>query len=212
MKKPELLDLRPCQFVLGMKEVEFKIRKLSKLKGKQLRAYCDEHVIPVVRGPERELYIVDHHHFARACWELKIEDYSIHVIEDLMHLSEQDFWNKMVKNNWTYLHDQFGFGPHLPSALPSDIRCLADDPFRSLVWAVIDASGIKKQAIPFFEFKWAAFFRLTLDLRLHSKSNFTGATKQAVELAGSKASDHLPGYIGRTKKKKAGGGSKTSQR
>ncbi len=197
MKKPVLLDLRPCQFVLGMKEVEFKIKKMKKLKGKELKDYCDDHVIPLVRGPEQELFIIDHHHFARACWELSVYDYSVHLLEDLSHLNEQDFWNRMVKNDWTYLHDQFGFGPHLPSALPMDIRCLADDPFRSLVWAVIDAGGIEKQAIPFFEFKWAAFFRMTLSVRLHSKSNFTSALKQAIELATSRNADHLPGFQGR---------------
>ena len=203
MKKPALLDLRPCQFVLGMKEVESKIKKMGQLNEKELRAYCDDHVIPLVRGPEHELYIIDHHHFARACWELKVESYSVHVIEDLTHLSDKDFWHKMIKNKWTYLQDQFGFGPHLPSALPADIRCLADDPFRSLVWTAIDAGAIKKQAIPFFEFQWAAFFRLSLDLRLHSKSNFKSAIKQAIELAQSKASDQLPGYLGPAKKQKS---------
>ena len=201
MKKPALLDLRPCQFVLGMKEVESKIEKIRKLKGKALRAYLDNHVIPLVRGPNREHYIIDHHHFLRACWELQIDDYSVHLMEDLSHLSEPDFWNKMVKRDWTYLHDQFGFGPHLPAALPVDIRCLADDPFRSLVWAVIDSGAIKKQAIPFFEFKWAAFFRLILPVRLHSKSDFKKVTEEAVELATSRAADHLPGYTGPTKSK-----------
>jgi hypothetical protein len=202
MRKPDLLQLRPCQFVLGMKEVESKISKMKKMSRKELEAYCRDHVIPVVLGPGRELYVIDHHHFARACWELDITDYSVKTIENLSELSESEFWNKMVKMGWAYLHDQFGFGPHAPSALPADIRCLADDPFRSLVWAVIDEGGIQKHKLPFFEFKWAAFFRLNLDIRLHSKSNFKSARKLAMKLAQSKAADHLPGFTGAKRSRK----------
>jgi hypothetical protein len=204
MKKPGLLELRPCQFVLGMKEVEAKIEKIQELKKRKktkLQAYLDDHVIPVVIGPERELFIIDHHHFARTCWELGIENYSVRVMEDMSDLDAQAFWNKMVKRGWTYLHDQFGLGPHEPSSLPVDIRCLADDPYRSLAWSGIDGGWIQKETIPFFEFHWAAFFRLNLPLRLHSKSDFTQAIALASKLAVSKSADHLPGFIGKKKSK-----------
>ena len=197
MKRPDLLSLRPSQFVLGMKEVEYKIAKMHKMKQRELRDFCDAHVIPLVLGPGEEPFILDHHHFARSCWELGIEEYSVRVIEDLSKLSRPQFWNKMVARDWTYLHDQFGLGPHSPSALPLDIRCLADDPFRSLVWAVIEKEGIEKQKIPFFEFKWAQFFRLNLSVQLHSKSDFTDATNLAFDLASSQLADHLAGFTGK---------------
>ena len=200
MKTPALLDLRPCQFVLGMKEVESKIAKMERMTKIQLRDYCDDHVIPIVIGPGKEPFVIDHHHFARACWELRISKYSVRVMEDLSRLSEFDFWHKMIKRDWTYLHDQFGFGPHSPLALPADIRCMADDPYRSLVWAAIDAGAIEKDSVPFFEFKWATFFRLSLNVRLLSKSDFTDATKLAVTLATSAKADHLPGFAGKKKK------------
>ena len=197
MKRPKLLSLRPCQFVLGMREVEAKIQKMRKMTARKLADYARAHVIPVVVGPHEDLYVIDHHHFARACWELDFGGYEVDVLKDLSDLQESKFWNEMVRRDWVYLNDQFGFGPHSPSALPVDIRCLADDPFRSLVWEVIEQGAIQKAKTPFFEFKWAAFFRLNLDVRLHSKSNFRSAVEQAVKLARSKASDHLPGFVGK---------------
>lgn len=195
MKHPKLLDFKPTQFVLGVKEIESKILKISRLKKKDLKAYCAKHEIPVVIGPKHELYIIDHHHFVRACWEQNVSLYSFKVVKDLSHKSEIEFWNFMIRKKWVYLNDQFGMGPHSPNALPADIRCLADDPFRSLVWAVIDAGSIKKEEIPFFEFKWAEFFRRNIQIPLHSKSDFKAAILAATKLAKSSSAQHLPGYI-----------------
>jgi hypothetical protein len=195
MKKPAILELRPTQFVLGMKEIESKVAKMKAFNPKDMGAFCLEHKIPVVLGPKQQTYMIDHHHFARACWELNVDDYSVDVIKDLSDLPEKEFWNTMTKKDWVYLYDQFGMGPHSPLDLPADIRCLADDPFRSLAWALRDSGAIKKQEEPFFEFKWAAFFRLNLDVRVHSKSDFKDAILQAKKLAGSKSAAHLPGYL-----------------
>lgn len=198
-KKINILDLRPTQFVLGMKEIEAKLKKIRKFNAKQLEDYCSDHIIPVVIGPLNEYYMIDHHHFARACWEQNVEGFSIKIVEDLSHKSEKDFWNYMIAKEWTSLNDQFGLGPHSPNALPNDIRCMADDPYRSLAWAVIDAGHIKKHKLPFFEFKWAAFFRRNLEVNLHSKSNFKLAIKLAIELSRSKGAKELPGFISRKK-------------
>jgi hypothetical protein len=199
MKKPELLDLRPTQFVLGMKEIEAKVKKINESSTKELAKYCDEHVIPVVLGPENQVYMIDHHHFARACWETDTANYDVEVIKDLSDLKPRKFWNFMIQNGWTYLHDQFGLGPHTPRALPSDIRCMADDPYRSLAWAVLDEGGIKKMKEPFFEFKWAAYFRHNLDIILHSKSDFKDAIKEAMKLTLKPEAKHLPGFVGAKK-------------
>ncbi len=195
MKKPGLLDLRPTQFVLGMREIEFKIAKIEKFSKAELQDYCDDHQIPVVIGPKGEPFLIDHHHFARACYETQVDTYSIKVIKNLQSKNEKDFWNFMVREGWVYLNDQFGVGPHSPQALPSDIRCLADDPFRSLTWEMLNAGVIKKQDIPFFEFQWAAFFRFNLDRPLHSKSDFKEVIALAKKLSRSKDASHLPGYL-----------------
>ena len=195
MKLPHILDLHPTQFVLGTKEIESKITKITAFNKKELQAYCSDHRIPVVIGPKQELYMIDHHHFARTCWELNISSYLIKIVKDLSNKNEKDFWNFMIDKEWVYLNDQFGMGPHSPDALPNDIRCLADDPFRSLAWAIVDAGFIKKKTIPFFEFKWAAFFRRNLNVPLHSKSNFKTAIDLAKKLARSAAAKDLPGFI-----------------
>ncbi len=194
MKKPNLLDLRPTQFALGRKEIEFKLEKMSGFTEKQLEQYCKDHVIPVVKGPGKQFYMIDHHHFARACWELKVELYEIQVIKDLSQKSENEFWNVMTQKGWVYPYDQFGMGPHSPLTLPSDIRCLADDPYRSLVWAVLEKGWILKHDLPFFEFQWATFFRRNLNFTLHSKSNFRKAIAQAKIFSRSTDARHLPGY------------------
>lgn len=195
MKKINVLDLRPTQFVFGVREIEAKLKKMKNFKGSELQDYIDDHVIPVVQGPKNELYLIDHHHFARACWEQGVQDFKIKIIKDLSHLDLPTFWNFMIQEEWVYLHDQFGMGPHSPFSLPSDIRCLADDPYRSLVWELIDAGHIKKDKVPFFEFQWAAYFRFNLDLKLHSKSNFKVAIEKAKKLCHSKAAVGLPGFI-----------------
>ncbi len=194
MKKISLLDLRPTQFVLGMKEIEAKISKMKKMKAKEMASYRKEHVIPVILGPKQETYLIDHHHYLRACWELGIEEYDLKKVKDLSHLKEQEFWNLMIKNNWCYLNDQFGMGPHLPSMLPTDIRCLADDPYRSLAWALRELGFINKQNTPFFEFQWAAYLRQNLTIHLKSKSDFKDAVAEGKKLVRSKQAGHLPGY------------------
>lgn len=194
LKNISILDLKPTQFVLGMKEIESKVKLISQFNKEELKEYCLNHQIPVVLGPKKTLYMIDHHHFSRACWETKTTGFIIKVVHDLHTMNEQAFWNYMVKMDWTYLHDQFGLGPHTPQSLPMDIRCMADDPYRSLAWAVRDKGGIKKVNTPFFEFKWAAFFRMNLPINLHSKSDFKAAIKAGIKLAKSKEAKHLPGY------------------
>jgi hypothetical protein len=197
MKNPKILDLRPTQFVLGMKEIDSKLSEMKGFSPKKMAAYHKDHVIPVVLGPSSQTFLIDHHHYLRACWELGINDYILEVIKDLSKQGEHEFWNFMIKKDWCYLHDQFGMGPHPPSLLPMDIRCLADDPYRSLAWALREEKYIQKKEIPFFEFRWAAFFRQNLTIRLRSKSDFKEAIAEAKELARSKAASHLPGYSAR---------------
>ena len=194
----KITDLRPTQFVLGMKEIEAKVQKIRALaqNPKALKKYCAEHTIPVVLGPRGQCYLIDHHHFARACWETGVQDFQYRVIKDLSALSEKKFWNEMNHRGWFYLHDQFGLGPHSPASLPVDIRGLADDPYRSLAWALRDQGFIAKVNVPFFEFQWAAFFRLNLDIRVYSKSDFKEAIFQAKKLAKSPEARGIPGFVG----------------
>lgn len=195
MKTPDILSLCPTQFVLGMKEVDAKVAKMREMKEDELTRYCDDHPIPVIKGLKNSLFMIDHHHFGRACWELGVKKFKIEVLEDLSSLDEKNFWNKMRLEGWTYLFDQFGMGPHSPLNLPANVRCMADDPYRSLVWMLIHQGKIKKSKVPFFEFQWAAFFRANLDIDLHGKSDFEDALNQATKVMKMPGADNFPGKI-----------------
>jgi hypothetical protein len=193
IKEAKILDLKPTQFSLGMKEVEVKINKLKSQKDKEIEEYLKTHPVPVVIGPGGELYLIDHHHLARACWEQGIHKMFIEVKADCSKEDMDGFWQVMMKNNWTYLFDQFGNGPHKTTQLPLDIRCLGDDPYRSLAWAVREAGGFDKCEAPFSEFRWAEYFRKKIDL-INNDDGFVKAIKLAHKFCESTDASHLPGY------------------
>ena len=62
-------QLMPLQPNVGFLEVESKTRKILNLNRRAEREFFIEQTIPVVRGPNGKLYIVDHHHFARAAYD-----------------------------------------------------------------------------------------------------------------------------------------------
>ena len=181
--KKDVLKLRPTQFSLGLEEVDSKVQKLLKMTPKELKKHQDSKTIPVVLGPNKEPFMVDHHHAARACWEVGIKKVKVVVIADFSNMSVNKFWRAMVERKWVYLHDQFGtFRSFQHDMLPHDIRGLADDPYRSLAWAVKEAGGFPKSDIPFFEFAWANLFRNKIEPKL-VRNNFELATRKAIRLA-----------------------------
>lgn len=194
MKTAAILDLRPTQFAVGMREVELKTRKLKDLGHSELKDFLRDHPVPVVVAPDRELHLIDHHHLARAAWESGLNELAIRVEADLSALSPSAFWKKMEERNWLYLRDQFGKGPHAPELLPIDVRGLADDPFRSLAWALREKKGFEKSPVPFCEFRWSEF------LRKHIPGNplrmgFHQALEAALKLCHHPDAKALPGYV-----------------
>ena len=160
----------------------------------ELKKYQAARVIPIILGPGKEPFLIDHHHYVRASWELGIEDFKFQILKDKSDLHQTEFWNSMTAHNWVHLYDQFGLGPHSPYNLPVDIRGLADDPFRSLVWELISHGYITKVNVPFAEFAWTAYLRFNLKSPLHSKSDFRKALKECGKLVRIKEAAHLPGY------------------
>jgi hypothetical protein len=192
--KMKVLTLRPTQMALGMKEVDYRVKKLAKMKDREREEYLLERLVPVVIGKDDCAYIVDHHHLVRSCWEVGIDEVHVDKIADLSNLSLKDLWQRMKESHWIYPYDQMGNGPHDPVHLPENIKGLADDPFRSIAWAVREKGGFTKTSTPFSEFKWANFFREKL--KLHPVLDiFDNSLKEAIELAESAACKHLPGYV-----------------
>ena len=95
--KAHVLELRPTQFALGMAEVEVKTAKLKKMKFDELSDYLENHRVPVVRSPEGDSYLIDHHHLVRACWEAGVEHVKVELKSDLSHLGQKEFWKEMVQ-------------------------------------------------------------------------------------------------------------------
>src|SRR5450631_116657 len=86
-----IVDLRPTQITVGYREVAVKRRRwreVSAAGGPRLSKY----VVPVVRGPRGELFIIDHHHMARALYEEGVNQVTVDVVADLSMLSMPEFW------------------------------------------------------------------------------------------------------------------------
>jgi hypothetical protein len=193
--KRRVLEIRPTQMAIGMKEVDIRIEKLKTMRGSDLDDYLHEKKIPVVLGPRDRTYCVDHHHLLRACWEIGVDEVPVEVVSDLSSLSFPAFWKALHDSHWIFLYDQFGNGPHDPVQLPESIRGLADDAFRSLAWLVREKGGYQKADVPFAEFAWATFFRKRLDIH-PVFDHMEGAVQSALRLAKHPDAAHLPGYIG----------------
>ena len=176
-----------------MKEVDFRIKKLLGMKAKELSDYLDERPVPVVLAPRDRAYLVDHHHLARACWEAGVEELPVEVKADFSKQTFPELWDHLRKNHWLFLFDQWGGGPHDPIQLPHSVRCMADDPYRSLAWRVREEGGFKKDETPFSEFRWATYFRK--ELKAHPVfDHFEDSVKEALALCKAPAAKGLPGY------------------
>ena len=195
MKKP-ILQLKPTQFALGLREVARKVAKLKSMGHNERHDYLHARPVPVVISAKKHWFLVDHHHHARACWEAGIEELPVEIKADLSHLEHDAFWNAMHQARWVHLHDQFGLGPHAPRLLPEDIRGLADDPYRSLAWALRHSGAYEKSEQAFSEFKWADFLRQHVVVE-PGNEGFEHALAAARTIARSPQAKHLPGFLAR---------------
>jgi hypothetical protein len=193
MKHVQVLALHPTQFALGMREVESKAKKLKKMTPKQRKRFLTDRLVQVVIGPNSVYYIVDHHHLVRACWEVGIKKVPVEIKANLSSMSEKNFWHAMAAAHWMHPFDQFGNGGHKPKLFPPDVRGMADDPYRSLAWAVREAGGYDKVFVPFSEFKWANYFRKKVEIE-KVYADFDSAVKKALKACGDAKAAALPGY------------------
>lgn len=194
MKSP-VLDLYPTQLALGMYEVDAKIREFKVMAHHELQDYLEKHPVPVVVGPKKRNFLVDHHHLVRACWESRIDMVHLSELDDLSKLDDDAFWKKLASKNWCHLYDPFGGGPHSYKNLPDSVRGLGDDPFRSLAWLVREAGGYLKSEAPFAEFQWANYFRAHL-CKHPVVDDFDEARQEALKICKVPEAKGLPGYIG----------------
>jgi hypothetical protein len=146
-----IVDLRPTQMTVGMREVKEKRDHLRKHVAKKIGKYLGAHMIPVVLGPKQRPYIIDHHHLALALHKEGLEHVLVSVVANLSALEPDAFWIVLDHHAWVHPYD--ANGRRRPVAdIPKSIADMADDPFRSLAGELRRAGGFAKDITPFSEF------------------------------------------------------------
>ncbi len=189
-----IVDLRPTQITVGMREVLAKRKRWRETGGKKGAKFLGTHMIPVVLGPRRRNYVVDHHHLARALHDEGVKDVAVTVTANLSALEPDEFWTVMDNRNWMHPFDADGRRRHYDD-IPKSVIELVDDPFRSLAGELRRAGGFAKDTTPFSEFLWADFLRRRVK-RKAVESDFDHVVERALQLAKSGDASHLPGWCG----------------
>ena len=187
-------SLRPTQITVGMREVEEKRKRLRKHKPEKIGAYIGRHMIPVVLGPKKRHYIIDHHHLSLALHKEGLRHVLVTVVLDLSALKPDAFWSVLDHKNMVYPFDPSGRRRDFAN-IPKSVMQLQDDPFRSLAGELRRAGGFAKDTTPFSEFLWADFFRRKIT-RKAVEVDFAAAMERALRLARSEEAEYLPGWCG----------------
>lgn len=196
LSRCNVASFHPTQLSVGYREVIFKKNLiLQKNATHELDQYLKEHAIPMVLGPNHEIFITDHHHLARALFDLNIASTYCSALADFSRLQEPAFWQQMEQRHWVYPFDQEL--RRIPYAqLPKTVSELKDDPYRSFAKAVQDCGGYHDTNEFYAEFKWAAYFRsLGSKINLgNSEPQFIAQIPIGLKAAKQEAAQSLPGF------------------
>ncbi|WP_439669412.1 ParB-like protein [Cupriavidus necator] len=204
----ELARLRPTQLTLGYAHVSYKMdvtqRHANPDDHAALRRFMRRHRVKTVAGPGGSLYIIDHHHWARAWLDLGYEQAPVRVLHDFSRLSPSAFWKRMRRLGHVHPYDEHGklLGP---KALPPTVRGMRDDPYRSLAAFAREAGAYRKPGSAAGDFSWAAFLRERVEQDLGSVAGFGLALAESIRLARSARARRLPGYCGGPARGRVGG-------
>jgi hypothetical protein len=195
LKPVPILDLRPTQMTVGMREVEARRKHWrDQASAKKRRLFLEKHLIPVILGPGGKHYIVDHHHLALALHKEGLKKLYVTVMADLSFVDMDTFWFVLDQKDWMHPFDAKG-ARRAPRAIPKTIEHLKDDPYRSLAGELRRMGGYAKDTTPFAEFLWANFLHRHIPKKLVEK-NFTRALEHSLKLAKEKEASYLPGWCG----------------
>ena len=191
LKRVKLADLRPTQMTVGFRAVESKQKEFRKLADSKRSS----HFFPVVVGPEKQFYILDGHHAAVALLREEVDEVQVGTVCPLSTLSKAEFWTYLDNRAWTHCYDAKG-KRRVFSEMPKSLQDMADDPYRSLAAAVLDAGGFAKPDEPFYEFIWANYFRAQFDADDLQNTKFARTVKKAAAVARLPKAKFLPGWAG----------------
>jgi hypothetical protein len=193
--KADIRDFHPTQITVGMAEVEKKQKKIEAMNTEELHTYRETHIIPVVIGPKKQYYILDHHHMVLALELAHHEHVYCKIVKDLSNLNDTLFWKKMTQARWIHPYDENGKKRPVTD-IPQTIKELRDDPYRSLAAFVRDKQVYKKTFTPYAEFERADFFRKHI-ARDFVEKEFENTTYVAMGLADSQEAKYLSGWTGK---------------
>jgi hypothetical protein len=198
----DLTKLRPLQGAVGEKEVENKREEILRDPKKAIKRLRKD-PIKVVFGYGRDLYIVDHHHAAKAWLEANTKTMKKRSLCQIVngdnklpydYPSLAQFWTALEGKELIHLKDQKG-DTIKEDALPKTIDALPDDVYRSFAWKVRLNKGFCKssQAKDFLEFIWAdAAFRN--NFKNLTNDNLDQSVKAGVDEAHKEQYNKLPGW------------------
>jgi hypothetical protein len=190
--KIAIADLRPTQLTLGLAEVALRAGKIARQTPEEREAYIDRKSIPYVLGPGERIYMVDHHHLARALWSLNISDAALgEQLADWSDLDTKTFWRRMEAKGYCWPIDADG-NRRPYSAFPEHVSDLTDNVWRSLARR-LRGKAFENQDTPFQEFIWGDYFRTFMSRRL-IEMQFDLAAELAMKLAHLPEAEDLPGY------------------
>jgi hypothetical protein len=189
-----IVDLRPTQITVGMREVAEKRKRWRETGTRKGRKFLGKHMIPVILGPKGRHYVIDHHHLALALHEERISSLAVTVVANLSRLENDEFWTVMDNHGWMHPFDAKGRRRPYED-IPKAVTAMVDDPYRSLAGELRRAGGFAKDTTPFSEFIWADFLRRRVKQKT-IEEDFDRAMELALKLAKSTDADYLPGWCG----------------
>jgi hypothetical protein len=129
-----------------------------------------------------------------ALHEERVKSVLITVVAKLTRLEADAFWFVLDNRDWMHPYDDQGRRRSYKD-IPSSVKDLVDDPFRSLAGGLRRVGGFAKDTTPFSEFLWADFLRRRIKRKAVEK-DFDATLDHAVKLAKSEEADYLPGWCG----------------
>src|SRR5437016_10972334 len=103
-----IMSLRPTRITVGMREVKAKRQRWREISADKGGKYLGKHMIPVILGPKKRHYIIDHHHLSLALHDEGVEDILVEVVADLQELDRDAFWTVLDHRAWVHPYDTEG--------------------------------------------------------------------------------------------------------
>lgn len=195
--KIEIKYLHPTQISVGFEQVNEKYQKIHKLSSSKLTEFLKDHLVPIILGPDKKIYIIDHHHLCFALYNNNNDEVYGNIIKDWSDFEYDEFWQHMMIEKYIWMNDEEGNRITLDeflNILPKSINKLKDDPYRSLAGIIKNKDGYDKIFTPFAEFRWANFFRKKIIIPKNGTSFTKEIINEALKLASSNEAKELPGF------------------